>query len=135
MLSVTRAAEHGITHHGPTKKATAAYVDLLQQLQAGSRKYAAARGRLLIAQDVVDRMVEIGERALANGVATPPRLEWQAVELAHGLLVNLGRRPTKVSCLSRWHKVAAAMLGVDNEKVDLRRQMDACLKVARERQK
>jgi hypothetical protein len=103
------------------------YADLFRRFQIVTRRVIAIGERPLIAQDVADQMVEIAKRNAAW--TTKPWIPRQvAVEHAWELLQNWGR-PVTVSPKSTWHRVAAALLGVANERFDLTRQMRKVLEV------
>jgi hypothetical protein len=125
-LKIIKELKLTVRDKPPTKKATADYVNLLRQVDAGCRKYRAAGGRLSIPQGYIDLGIMIGEAMLARGVTPPPRRDRFAVQAAYELLENWGYEPT-VSRLSLWHKVATALLAVDNKSVDLRRQLGTFL--------
>ena len=106
------------------------YADLFRRLQIVTRRVIAVGERPLIARDVADQMVEIAKRNAAR--TTKPWVPRQvAVEHAWELLQNWGQ-PVTVSRKSTWHRVAAALLGVANERFDLTRQMRKVLKALKE---
>jgi len=89
-------------------------------------------GRSPIKQGFIDFQIEAcKEMILGKGVTKPPRWDQIAIQDAYELLVNWGHDPTN-SRLSLWHRVATALLGIDNKSVDLRRQMGAFLRLKKD---
>jgi hypothetical protein len=109
------------------KAASHEYIRISQMLQSVTRTVIAAGDLPLIAPHLADHMAEIAERHAAWTTTKPWFPEQVAVEHTCGLLYNWGH-PLRVSRQSKWHRSAAALLGVKNEDVALTRHMRKVLK-------